>query len=72
MFAARGCLEPVGSVVRREFGGSGNAEVGGNVIGEEDTDAGEATTAVLLEGLSEAGGLKAILLGELGLDDEWT
>jgi hypothetical protein len=62
-------LLPVGSVVRRELGGAGSAEVGGAVGGGED--AGKATTAVLLERLSLVGMLNPILLGELGLEDEW-
>lgn len=62
-------LLPVGSVVRRELGGTGSAEVGGAVGGGEDN--GKATTAVLLEGLSLVGMLNPILLGELGLEDEW-
>lgn len=60
---------PVGSVVRREFGRTGSAEVGGAVGGGKD--AGKATTAMLLEGLSAVGRLNPILLGELGLEDEW-
>lgn len=60
-------LLPVGSVVRRELGGSGSAEVGGAVGGGET---GKATTAVLLEGLSEVGTLKPVLLGEFGLEEE--
>ena len=62
-------LLPVGSVVRRELGGTGSAEVGGAVGGGKD--AGKATTAVLLEGLSLVGRLNPTLRGELGLEDEW-
>jgi hypothetical protein len=62
-------LFPVGSVVRRELGGTGSAEVGGAVGGGEDN--GRATTAVVLAGLSDVGRLNPVLRGELGLEDAW-
>lgn len=66
----RGCLMPVGSVVRREEESVGAAAGGG--AGKVGLATGDARTGEAVVGLSElVMKLKAALLGESGFEEMW-